>query len=48
MCFEGRCATLLARAVESKHADLGAEVEAERDVAQDLLVGRDDAPDLIH
>ena len=38
----------LARAVEAEHADLGAVVEAERDVAQDLFVGRMDAPHLVH
>ena len=38
----------LARAVQTEHADFGAVVEAERDVAQDLLVGRHDAPDFVH
>ena len=38
----------LARAVETEHADLGAEVEAERDVAQNLFVGRDDASHFVH
>ena len=38
----------LARAVQAEHADLGAVVEAERDVAQDLFVGGHDAPHLVH
>ena len=38
----------LARTVETEYADLGAVIEAKRDVAQDLFVGRDDPPDLIH
>jgi len=29
----------LARAVESQHADLGAVIEAERNIAQDCLLG---------
>ena len=37
-----------ARAVETEHADLCAEVEAERDVAQDLFVGRDDLAHFVH
>ena len=38
----------LARAVQAEHADLGAVVEAERDVAQHLFVGGMDAPDAHH
>ena len=37
-----------ARAVEAEHADLGAVVEAERDVAQDLFIGRDNLPNTVH
>lgn len=37
-----------ARAVETEHADLGAEVEAEGNVEQDLFVGRDDASHFVH
>ena len=37
-----------AGAVQAEHADLGAVIEAERDIAQDLLVGGMDAPDAHH
>jgi hypothetical protein len=39
----------LARAVETEHADLGAVVEAERDIAQDHFVADgDQAPHFVH
>jgi len=38
----------LAGPVEAEHADLGAVVKAERDVAQHLFLGRVDAPDAHH
>jgi hypothetical protein len=38
----------LARAVQSEHADLGAVIKAERDVAQDLFVRRDETPHTVH
>ena len=37
-----------ARAVKTEHADLGAEVEAERDVAQDLFIWGDEASHFVH
>ena len=38
----------LARAVQAQHADLGAREEAERDVLQDLPLGRHDLADAVH
>ena len=38
----------LAGAVQTEHADLGAVVEAEGNIAQDLLVRRVDAPNAHH
>ncbi len=38
----------LASAVQTQHTDLGAVIEAEGNIAQDLFIGRDDLPNLIH
>ncbi|OIQ96268.1 hypothetical protein GALL_217880 [mine drainage metagenome] len=38
----------LARAVQSEHADLGAGEEGQRDVLEDLALGRDDLADAVH
>ena len=38
----------LARAVEAEHADLGAREERQRDVAQDVPLGRHDLADAVH
>ena len=38
----------LARAVQAQHADLGAREERERDVLEDLALGRDDLAHAVH